>query len=245
MEPLQFLNYERICDDLYYLGKSVVLRFNVGLASYKDGTRYFFHKEYEYQKERKNVVTVKRNYDFFLTLENLENKESVMIRARDFPKLRTAIQVALTWFQDKKYAKLYATNKGKLIMTSPIPTCEINSLPCGKFIKIDPIIIDSGIANDDKQPGICIIFGDANNYVNMTVDNLIGLDYILSCVNMVQMAQIMIASLPMDHEVNRRVMDPPSYKSIVNYRIDKNNNQSETNGIEGRFIGGKSKLEDL
>lgn len=245
MEPIEFLNYDRICDDLYYLNKHVVLRFNVGLASYRDGTRYFFHKEYEYQKERRNVVTIRRSYDYFLSLENIETKESIMILPKDYVKFRTAFQVALSWFQDKKYAKLYVTNKGKLMMTSPIPSCEINSLPVGKYLRLDPIIIDKGIANDDKIPGVAITMGDPNNYVNISVDSLSALTYIIDCVNMVQMAQTMIASIPIDHEINRKMMGGASRIDRIAYKVDNANKPAETSSIEGRFIGGKSKLEDL
>ena len=248
MNPIEFMNYERICDDLYFLGNNVVLRFNVGLASYKDGTRYFFHKEYEYQKEGRNVVTIKRSYNYYLTLEHTESKESIMITARDYPKLKSAIHTALSWFQDKKYDKLYVTVKGKLTMTSPIPSCEINSFPAGKYIIIEPIIIDRGVANDDKQPGVRIYLSDTNYYVNMSVDNLTGLGYIIDSINMIQMAQTMIASLPSDFNINRRVIDskPVSYfqREQLN-KIDSNNSVEGVKTVNGRFIGGKSRLEDL
>lgn len=246
MEPIQFIKYDRITDDLYYLGKNVVLKFTVGLAYYKDGERYFFHNEYEYQRENQNVVSIKRRYDYYLALENssIENKEFIIIAPKDFIKFRKAIQTALSWFQDTKYSKLYATNKGKLIMTSPIPSCEINSFPGGKYIKLDPVIIDFGIAKEDKQPGVCLTLSDPNNYVNMSVDTLTGLDYILSCVNMISMAQSMISAIPLDTPINRN--------NLINSPIGKNTNKkmeskplNDVKTIEGRFIGQSNSMESL
>ena len=133
-------------------------------------------------------------------------------------------------------------------MTSPIPSCEINSFPAGKYIIIEPIIIDRGVANDDKQPGVRIYLSDTNYYVNMSVDNLTGLGYIIDSINMIQMAQTMIASLPSDFNINRRVIDskPVSYfqREQLN-KIDSNNSVEGVKTVNGRFIGGKSRLEDL
>jgi len=40
MEPVVFMTYEKMSDDLMYLSNNVVLRFNINLASYnKDGKR--------------------------------------------------------------------------------------------------------------------------------------------------------------------------------------------------------------
>ena len=252
MEPINFMQYERISDDLYFLSKNVVLRFNVALASYnKDGKRVFFHKEYLYEKDSNNVVSIKRNYDFYVSLENLspDQKEFIMIRAKDFPKFKNAIHVAADWFRDKKYSKLFATTKGKLILTSPIPTCEINSLSQGKYIKIEPTIITLGFASDDNIPGICITLSDPNNYVNLNVDTLIGLEYVVDCINMIQMAQTMIASIPMEainrYDINNNTQIQNKVTSMQARRSTiADRSASGINGIEGRFIG-KPKLEGL
>ena len=252
MEPIRFMQYERISDDLYFLGNNVVLKFNVGLSYYKDGKRNFYHREYQYEKEHENVVSIKRSYDYYLSLENTsrDKKEFIMISPKDFPRFREAIQVVVSWFRDERFSKLFVSKKGKLILTSPIPTCEINGLPQGKYIKIDPVVIDIGVANDDKYPGISIELSDPNNYVNISVDTLIGFDYILSCVNMIQMAQSMLAALPVPMGTNRfNISDSPYGKNESAATIRNNNIDSKAQngakGIQGRFIGQTNKLEGL
>ena len=253
MEPIIFTQYEKISDDLYFLGKYVVLRFNVGLAYYKDGKRNFFHREYEYEKERENVVSIKRTYDYYLSLENINpaRKEFIMITPKEFPRFREAIHTAADWFRDKKYSKLFVSSKGKLVVTSPIPVCEINSFPQGKYIKIEPVVITVGAANADNIPGVCITLSDPNNYIYLNVDTLIGLEYTVDCVNMIQMAQSMLASLPSE-PINRTSIGITTTRTSFEEQrakiIDqKNNIDNPTNksNIQGRFIGQKRRLEDL
>ena len=49
-------------------------------------------------------------------------------------------------------------------MTSPIPEFIVNNLPMNKYIRLSPTIIDKGVTNADKEPGIRIEFGDLELY---------------------------------------------------------------------------------
>ena len=242
MEPIQFLQYERMSDDLYYLGKNVVLRFNLGLASYKDGKRYFFHKEYDYEKNGNRVVTIKRTYDYYLSLENISDngsgKEFIIIGVKDFLRFKASIETCITWFTDKKFKNLFVQNKNNLILTSPIPTCELNGLPSGKYIKYDPVVIEYGQTIDDKQPGVAVTLSNPNNFVEMNVDTLMGLYYIIKDFNMLLMAQGMLAYLAPPANCNRySVGDGTQVNYYKNIRIKQlDQNREKVSGIEGRRV---------
>ena len=64
-------------------------------------------------------------------------KEQVMIGPRDFIRFRELIETCVSLFTNEKYKKLFVEHKKKLILTSPIPSCEIAGLPAGKYIKCE------------------------------------------------------------------------------------------------------------
>lgn len=197
MQEAQFMRYERISDTLYSIGNGLVLRMNVSLAFYdKNHNRRFFYNEYQYPKENRDVVTIRRNYDYYLTIDNTrQDGMGIMITIREFIKFKEAIKEAVSWFRDRRWNRLYAKGNGKLVLVSPIPEVRASGFPGGKQISIDPIIIDGGRAIDDKFPGVRFSIAP-NNYADITVDTLIGLDYIVDSINMIQLAQTMIASIP-------------------------------------------------
>lgn len=251
MEPIEFLNYERMSDDLYYLGPNVVLRFNVGLASYRDGKRYFFHREFEYEKNGSKVTTIRRSYDYYLSLENLtdkgDGKEYIIICVRDYYRFKSCIEECIKWFTDKKYKSLFVQSDNNLVVAPPIPNIEINSLPGGKYIRCDPAVIEYGQTINDKQPGVAITLSNPNNFVNMTLDNLMGLYYIISNVNMVMMAQNMLAYLSPPISCNRiNINDGTSSNYYKNLRQEQSfKTQKDISGIIGRRIKPRKDLESL
>ena len=70
-----FNEYEKVQDTLLFLGSSFVLKFNVVLASKdKFGNRKFFYHEYKYSSKYNdtgNVISVKRNMRYYLTIEEM------------------------------------------------------------------------------------------------------------------------------------------------------------------------------
>jgi len=263
MEPVVFMTYEKMSDDLMYLSNNVVLRFNINLASYnKDGKRSFFHKEYEYKKNGSTVTTLRRHYDYFLTIENVSVtetglKEFIIISIKDFLRFKTSIETCVKWFQDDKYKNLYAMKKHELIMTSPIPTCELNGLPMGKYIKYDPIIIDNGLALNDKKPGIAITLSNPNNFIMIDVDTLMGLYYIIKDLNMISMAQSMLSYLAPQYPINRvnmntytsvpsgRFINPNADDNSKEIKNIQNGNNNDIRSTEGRRITPKKEMKDL
>ena len=79
--------YEKISDDLMMLGNGIVLRFSTQLASKgKDGTRYNYHKEFQYKSGKytgmPKLRTVRRNFSSFLSFEEIgqESEQKLFIK---------------------------------------------------------------------------------------------------------------------------------------------------------------------
>ena len=240
-EPMEFFKIDKISDDVYAIGPNIVLKFNVSLSKVNNGKRYHFHKEYEYPSkgipDQQSLVTIKRSFDYYLSIENMQkdnngNKLFIRIGAQEYMLFKKGLEDSIAWFTDSKYSKLFARDKGKLILTSPIPEIRLSHLPMDKYININPVIVDRGIANDDKEPGIRLTFGDANSssYVDITLDRMMGLYYTISCFNMYQAALIMINYIQRpEFGTNRFVLEPQR-------QVPKDDVRYGSSGIDGRYV---------
>lgn len=246
----EYLKTDKISDDVYAIAPNVVLRFNVSLSKISGGKRYHFHKEYEYQSKgiQQPLVTIKRSFDYYLSFESPQkddngNKLFIRIGAQEYFLLNKGLEEVVAWFTDKKYSKLFVSDRGNLILTAPIPNFRIENLPMQKYIEFSPTIIDRGIANADKEPGIRIEFGDSSYVVNINLDKFMGLYYIISRFNMYQAAATLInytARPPFG--TNRFVM--------TNERTpyQDNNTMTGSSGVRDRFVtpkGAKNNISTL
>lgn len=252
VEGIEFFKVDKISDDVYAIAPNIVLRFNVSLSKISNDKRYHFHKEYEYPVKNvpgiNSLVTIKRSFDYYLSIENMQkdsngNKLFIRIGPQEYMMFKRALEESIAWFTDSKYSKLFARDKGSLVMVAPIPNFRISNLPMQKYIEFTPTIIDKGIANADKEPGIRIEFGDSSVVAEITLDRLMGLYYTISCFNMYQAALIMINYLNRpEFGTNRFVMEPQKSMSGNDY------SRSGTSGIEGRYVtplGAKNNIENL
>lgn len=249
MDP--FLHYNKISDDIFWLNPQTVIRMNVSLyRRTSKGEKKFFHKEYEYNYGEDKMVTIRRSYDYYLTIENLDkqDKESVMIGVRDYLRFKTLLQTAVGWFTDKKYKGLFGKSKNKMVMVSPIPSAEINGLPNAKSIRCDPIVLEFGETIDNHRPGLRFSYGDS--YADIDVDILMGFYYSISELNMLLSAQLMLAYMRPPYNCNRTVIDDGTaasyYRTMNLEKLDKNG--EAITGIEGRKVkplNQKKGLKDL
>lgn len=248
VEPIEFFKVDKISDDVYALGPNVILRFNVSLSKVANGKRYHFHKEFEYPSRSTDiptVATIKRSFDYYLSIENMQkdekgNKVFIRIGAQEYMIFKRALEVVISWFTNEEYKYLFAKNKGKLIITNPIPEFTIPNLPMQKVITFIPVIIDKGIANDDKEPGVRMYLGDSSSFIDMDLDRVMGLYYIFSCFNMYQSATIMINYLERpEFGTNRFIVDVPQ-QSYNNQEM-----RSGTDGITGRVVTPKNTKNNI
>lgn len=240
IDPIEFEKYDKISDSIYAIGFNCSLRFNVILSKGYNGKRYPFHKEFEYQSKYTDgppmIVTMKRDYDYYLSIENNSKPERtakafIRIGPAEFYLLKNGVDTAVSWFRDKRYEKLYQMDGNKLIITRPIPDYTVGNLPMGKYIKFTPGVQQKGTSEYDVEPVVSMELSDSLNIVQMSVDKLMGLEYTLSNFNMVLCAQSMLAYLPMpDYGVNRVVMNNGMYS-------DETVAEGVT-GVDGRQIPG-------
>lgn len=200
MNPFTFHQYEKISDDLDMIGPNTIIRFNVVLSRKgEDGKRYSFHKEYQYRSEKynENLITIRRHFDYYLTIENIKAtefgvKEYIIIGLRDMYYFKESLKTASQWFISKQFEKLYVRNKEKkLVMLGKAEPIVINGLVMDKYITLEPIIyINERLSYGVR--GVRMYLSSDNNFVDMTVDTFMEIVYLVDSLNMYQSAQLMV-----------------------------------------------------
>lgn len=195
MEPaFSYIYYDRLSDDLYYLGNSTVVRFNVSLGrvNENDGTKVSYHKEFMYPSNKysnfDDQITMRRSFSYYLTIEKIDAREaSIMIRVQDILLLRAKLHEALNWFNDNtfgiKQQRLYVVNRPKSII--------IDNLPDNKYISLDPIVIEWENTGDQQQ-GIRLSFSEGSVYADISIDKFYGFVYTIDTLNMYESAQLLL-----------------------------------------------------
>lgn len=199
IDPVKFDDYEKITDDVYQISNNLILRFCVVLNKLNlKNNRVSFHKEFKYtNKTGDTVITLRRRFEYFFTLENLfrtadDTKTYIVITVQDYYLVLDAIKEAVSWFRDKKWSNLFVLDNGILRVTNPAPSVTVSPLAMNKWLKFEPCVIDSIRTSSESEPGILITLGDSNNYVKVTLSKFMGLYYIFNKFNMFESAQMMI-----------------------------------------------------
>ena len=124
MRPIQFIDYDKLSDDVLYLGSKLYLRMNVSLSTKneQDISRYHYHKEYSYPSKysNNNLVSIKRSFTYYLSFDKADIRNIVMIRAQDMIVLNRALERVVLWFEDKEHNAFYVRSK-KLIVKKKQP----------------------------------------------------------------------------------------------------------------------------
>lgn len=184
--------YEKITDDIMIIANRVVLRMNVSLSYYnQENKRYNFHREVEYysQKANKNLINIKRNFDYYLTIEHTINKDYIRIGLRDILKLRYALDESYKFFIDPKYKNLYAKKDGELILymkTDPI----IITVSMDKYLRFEPCVYTD--FRGEAQRGLRMFLSSTQSYCDISISNLEAFKYIIDTINLYESAQLMI-----------------------------------------------------
>lgn len=174
------IDYDKISDDVYWLSMDTVLRMNVTLSNKnQDGTRRFFHTEYEYSSkyvDKKRVKSIKRSFKYYLSLEYLKDKECfTQIQPSDMYALQDILAKVVRWGIDKR---TFGIVDGTLrIKAKQRP--EILQL-FGKTITFEPIVIRF---SESISPGIRITFYN-EIFSDVTIDKFMGFKYIIDKIDM-------------------------------------------------------------
>lgn len=209
MENLfRYVDYDRMSDDIYFLGGSgkFILRMNVSFAKkMDDDTRRHFYHEYSYDSkysDKGRVVSIRRSYDYYITLESLNDKlNGVMIRPQDMILLRSRLAEVASWFS----SDVFIARKGKLMVNKRPSPIVIDGFPDRKSIKFEAIVIDW--EDSSQTMGVRISLSDVI-FSDITIDRFYGFIYIMNSIDMVQSAQSMLAYLGMpEYGTNRYEVD--------------------------------------
>lgn len=198
------LEYEKLSDDLYYMG-DYVLKFCVDLARKdKDNKRVHFHKEFRYDTNKyincNKLVTLKRSFDFYLVLERYRNNDSyekhyIQIRVQNMIYLKIALEEAQDWFFDNRYRNLFAYDKDrKLIMMSDLVDKVSIKLPMDRYMILEPIVFVNYEGQEER--GVRMTLGDGDKYIDMSIEKFLGFKYLIENLNMYESAQILINYIP-------------------------------------------------
>lgn len=191
--------YEKISDDLLLLGFNTILRFTVGLSNYSDKFgRQSYHKEFEYPsaKAKSDVISVKRSFDYYLSLENIKEpdngfKEFIRIGVSEIYAFRNIINKAIEWYTAKQYSNLFARKDNRLILARRVEPLILDHLPMGKYIKLEPIVA-TNINTDEDYVALRIYLSSDSNYTDISINKLMGLKYIVDSINMYESAQLLL-----------------------------------------------------
>lgn len=188
---VDYVDYDKITDDMMYLGNSVTMRFNVLLSkkfSNTDNSRRFFHSEYRYDSkydDTQTAITIKRCFSYYMSIDVGGDNwdKSVMIRIQDIIILREIVNMASKWLMDDTFkienGSLTCKRKNTLKM----------ALPDGKYLWFDPVVIEwNGVQNQ----GVRVTISDPGIYVDMISDLFLGFKYLVDTVDMFGYAQNMV-----------------------------------------------------
>lgn len=189
---VSYFDYDKISDDVYYLGNFMTLRLNVSLnTTDKEGYKSSFHKEFRYDSNKYldavKMITMRRSFDYYLTLEKTDNKElSPMIRVQDMFLVQAKVNEALTWFN----SGVFGTKRNKLYIVNKPESIIITGLVGNKSIMFDPVIIDydEGV----QTQGIRITLTETYCYSDISIDRFYGFAYIINNINMYESAQLLL-----------------------------------------------------
>lgn len=185
--------YEKIVDDLFLIGDNVILRFNVILAKYSNRFgRINYHQEFEYYNREAGMstITMRRDFDFYLSVENIRTdndiaiKQFVMITVNDIYGFRLFLEDVMMWFDDPRFDGLYVTDstKGELVMTKAVKPISI-SLPPGRlYIMAEPMVCLNRF--NEESPGVRLYLSSETNYAEVPLNKMRGLKYLIDSIDM-------------------------------------------------------------
>ena len=238
---IRFDQYDKISDDVYQISYNIILRFNVNLSRTSETYgRQFYHKEFEYETKNSNypVMSIKRSFDYYLSIENVKvnettnTKEFIRIGVEEIMLLRQILNQAAEWFTSREYKDLYVIHNNQLIVTSKIEPLVIDHLPMDKYIAIEPWTC---IISEEQIPGVRLYLSDKNNYADIPINKFMGFVYTINGINMYQSAQLMLSYIGR----------PEFGFNMTSYVKDNINTSSEetVTGRTGRYIGANNKVD--
>lgn len=178
---------EKITDDIMIIANRVMLRMNVVAAYYNnDNKRYGFHREVEFysQKVNKNLINIKRHFDYYLSIEHTQTKDFIRIGVTEIYKLQYALEEAYKFFIDPKYSNLYVKKDGEMIIYMKVNPIIIDGLPLDKYLQFEPIVYTN--FRGEPERGLRMYLSSQESYCDISLRNLEGFLYTIKNINLYQ-----------------------------------------------------------
>lgn len=191
MRPINYIDYDKLSDDVLYLGSNLFLRMNVSLSNKGDqDQRYHFHKEYRYDSKYTSngkLLSIKRSFNYYLSLDKTDTKMNIMIRPQDMILFKMNLEQVSKWFSDNTFG----TKGREVILRNRKESIVLPGLAQQRYIQFDPVVVvweNTG----DQTPGVRVTLGDPSIYADISVDRLFALLYTISNFNMYESAQLLV-----------------------------------------------------
>ena len=193
----EMLLYNRLVDDLMFLGSNAILRMNVLLYQNGRGAnqRSYYYKETQYiDKNGLLVRKAQRMIDSYLTIENLKpvgnDREYIVLKGRDLelmrifllPKLETIVQ---------NFGEVYQVRNGHLYVNENIKAIEVEIAAREKILWFKPGA--HKLFSDEVIPAMELYLNSPNNMTVMTFQTVYELMYFIRTFQIHQYAATMLA----------------------------------------------------
>lgn len=192
INPISFLEYGRITDQLMYFDKYTTLNFTVNMVRKSKDDRVFYnHNEYIYYNEKmnQNMISIKRNIDCAFTISNNQEGIFVSIRPSDMYMIQLALKnMILPWFIGGTRIFKVDNNNG-IILKGKYTPVEI-PLSEYSYIKFVPIIYN--YMDESVKEGIRMYINSDDTYVDYDINKFMEFFYYMMNTDMYNAAQNMI-----------------------------------------------------
>ncbi len=195
--PFTFVNYDRITDNLLWLGRtgngeSVYLKFVVDLVKLDQyNNERHFHSESKFysKKLQRNSQSITRNYNCYFVLNAGMDNIGCILRPSDVQLLNMLIDSnIMPWFMGETRIFGMKGDTMRVLGNYIEQTIPLNER---SYIKFIPVVITFEDTNSYKE-GIRLELNDRNTCVDLTIDKFLELVYILRNTDMINLAAAMI-----------------------------------------------------
>lgn len=192
------LLYNRLVDDLMFLGSNAILRMNAMLYSNARGAnnrRDYYYREVQYvDKNGLLVRKMTRSIDAFLTIENLKpvgnTREYIVIRGRDLELMRIFL---IPKFESivQNFGDVFQLRGGHLYVNEKIKAIEVEVGSREKLLWFKPGV--HKLYNDQVVPAMELYLNSPTNVTIMSFQNVYELVYLIRTFQIQQYAASMLA----------------------------------------------------
>lgn len=174
---LHYEDYETVSDTIYSFG-NFTLKFITKLSYNNQGDNrrhYYSECTYNSQKYNKPLTSIQRKINSYLLIENFKfaddgKKEYFMIRYQDMYEVRLKFAIMQSIMSE---AYVYNSNNRLELSKVYDPVCiDVN----GRHLEMIPVVLNY---DSSQSRGVRITLQTCDNYSDITLEQFLGLKYIL------------------------------------------------------------------